>query len=99
MFARLSGAAAPGLRVSVVLAAGWFLVAGAFALEGGSEAGDRAAAKIRAAERAETPAERNQLIDQALAILDQVLATSPSPQAVMRSRFDRLLALRISERW
>lgn len=99
MFARLTGAAVPGLRVFVMLAVGWFLVVSAFALEGGSDAGDLAAEKIRAAERTETPAERNRLIDEALAILDQILATSPSPQAVMRSRFDRLLALRVSERW
>ena len=60
--------------------------------------GDRAAEKIRAAEAADTIAERNRLIDEALVILDALIHhPDASADIVTRSRFDRLLALRARE--
>jgi biofilm PGA synthesis protein PgaA len=76
------------------------LSAGAPASDGSTlaERGNRAAELIRSAESADTIAERNQLVEDALAILDE-LVDSPdaTEQVIARSRFDRLLALRARE--
>ena len=60
--------------------------------------GDRAAEKIRSAEAADTIAERNRLIEQALELLDELIRHPRAPANIIaRSRFDRLLALRARE--
>jgi len=73
--------------------------AGTLAFDGGAQAerGDHAAELIRAAESADTIPERNRLVDDALTILDALIASDASDAVIARSRFDRLLALRARE--
>ncbi len=76
------------------------LSAGAVLADDGTttERGDRAAEKIRAAEAVDSIAERNRLIDDALAILDDLIdSPDADTEVIARSRFDRLLALRARE--
>ena len=75
------------------------LSAGVPAMSGGTptERGDRAAELIRSAESADTIAERNRLVDDALIILDALIASDASDAVIARSRFDRVLALRARE--
>lgn len=64
-----------------------------------SSAGDRAAQLIRQADAADDVLERNRLADQALTKLDQLLADpTATEQTRLRSRQDRILALRTRER-
>jgi biofilm PGA synthesis protein PgaA len=64
-----------------------------------AELGDRAAADIRAASRVDSIQQRNLLVDRALEGLDRILADpNAPPDAVRRSRFDYVLALRAGER-
>lgn len=62
--------------------------------------GDRAATAIREAARAEQPEIRNARIAQALALLDGLLADPAVDQSSkLRSRYDRIVALRVGERY
>lgn len=62
------------------------------------EQGDRAAEKIRLAEVSDTIGDRNRLIDEALELLDALIAHPDAPaEIIRRSRFDRLVALRARE--
>lgn len=63
-----------------------------------AELGDLAAGKIRAAASADRIGERNALIDEALELLDAAMDhPRADADAVRRSRFDRVVALRIRE--
>lgn len=70
----------------------------AFGGESLSARGDRAAELIRAAEAADSIAERNRMVDEALEKLHALINhPEASRSVVMRSRFDRILALRARE--
>lgn len=63
-----------------------------------SQLGDRAAVEIRAARQADTISERNRRVDQALTLLDRVVDhPDANRDALRRSRFDRVVALRVRE--
>ncbi|MFW5927275.1 MAG: tetratricopeptide repeat protein, partial [Wenzhouxiangella sp.] len=73
--------------------------AGASSGETPQERGDRAAERIRAAYRADDIGERNRLAESALATLDELIRNPESSERVVRrSRFDRVVALRVRER-
>lgn len=82
---------------------GWmllmFAVAPAWADSDPTSQGDRAAEQIRAAFQVDDIAERNRLADAAIATLEALIEDpASSDQTVRRSRFDRVVALRVRER-
>lgn len=84
------------LVVLLILLTGncWAQVAEQHAVEG-----DRAAALVRQAQSVDDVLERNRLADEAIARLDALLADpQASDQVRLRSRQDRILALRVRER-
>jgi biofilm PGA synthesis protein PgaA len=84
----------------ILLATAWLAIQISFASDPPwQQLGDRAAADIRAAANSDDIDERNQLVEQALVVLDRIVADPASPDhAVRRSRLDRIVALRTSER-
>lgn len=60
--------------------------------------GDHAAGNIRSAYAADSIARRNELIDEALSIVDELIRHPDAPpEVIRRSRYDRIMALRVRE--